>query len=76
MEQMITVIQNFGFPVACCIAMAYFIYIMWGRMNSTLDKITETNNQLVLTNQSLISSINSKVDTIEEKVDKIANKIG
>lgn len=76
MEQIINVIQNFGFPVACCIAMAYFIYIMWGRINSTLDKVTETNNQLVLTNQALISSINSKVDTIEEKVDKIASRIG
>lgn len=76
MEQMINAIQNFGFPVACCIAMGYFIYNMWGRMNTTLDKITETNNQLVLTNQSLISSINLKIDKVEEKVDEIANKIG
>lgn len=75
MEQVMTIIQNFGFPVACCIAMGFFIYNMWGRMNSTLDKITETNNQLVLTNQSLISSINSKVDKIEEKVEEISSKI-
>lgn len=75
MEQVMTLIQNFGFPVACCIAMGYFIYNMWVRINSTLDKVTETNNQLVITNQSLISSINSKVDKIEDKVEEISNKI-
>ena len=43
-------ISTLGFPIACCIAMGYFIYQMWGKINLTLDKITETNNQLVLTN--------------------------
>lgn len=75
MEQVTNLITNLGFPVACCIAMGFFIYNIWGRINSTLDKVTETNNQLVITNQSLISSINSKVDKIEEKVEEISNKI-
>ena len=76
MEQIINLIQNFVLPVACCIAMGYFIYNMWQKINLTLDKVTEANNQLVITNQSLISSINSKVDKIEEKVDEIAKRIG
>ena len=68
-------ISNFGFPVTCYIVMGFFIYQMWQRINTILDKITETNSQLVLTNQSLISNINSKVDKIEEKVDMISDKI-
>ncbi|HBJ1647753.1 iduronate sulfatase [Clostridium botulinum] len=76
MEQTITnLINSFGFPIVCCIAMGFFIYNMWQRINSTLDKVVETNTQLVLTNQSLISNINLKVDRIEEKIVNISNGI-
>lgn len=75
MEQVTNFITNLGFPIAGCVAMGFFIYNMWQKINITLDKVTETNNQLVLTNQSLISSINFKVDKIEEKVEEISNKI-
>lgn len=61
-------ISNFGFPIACCIVMGVFIYQMWQRINATLDKITETNNQLVLTNQALISNIQEDLTEIKNKI--------
>lgn len=61
-------ISNFGFPIACCIVMGLFIYQMWQRINATLDKITETNNQLVLTNQALISNIQEDLTEIKNKI--------
>ena len=70
-----SLITNFGFPVTACVVMGFFIYQMWQRINTTLDKITETNNQLVLTNQSLISNMDLKINIIENKVDEIADKI-
>lgn len=82
MEQVTNLVTNLGFPVACCIAMGYFIWNMYQKNNDTnertlvaLDKVTETNNQLVLTNQSLISNMDLKVEKIEEKVEEIASKI-
>ena len=82
MEQLINIVTNLGFPIACCVAMGYFIDNMWKKNNETnektliaLDKVTETNNQLVLTNQSLISNMDLKVEKIEKKVEEIAIKI-
>lgn len=82
MEQLINLVTNLGFPIACCLAMGYFIDNMWKKNNETnektliaLDKVTETNNQLVLTNQSLISNMDLKVEKIEKKVEEIASKI-
>lgn len=76
MEQTtINLINNLGFPVACCVAMGFFIYKMWNKISITLDIMTQTNSQLVLTNQNLISSMDGKINKIEEKVDTIMEKL-
>lgn len=77
MEQTtINLINSLGFPVACCVAMGFFIYKMWNKISITLDIMTQTNSQLVLTQNSLISNMGSQINKIEEKVDTIADKIG
>lgn len=82
MEQLINLVTNLGFPIACCLAMGYFIDNMWKKNNETnektliaLDKVTETNNQLVLTNQSLISNMDLKVEKIEKKLKRLQVKL-
>ena len=75
-------ISNYGFPIACCIAMGFFIYQMWQKNEETngktliaLNTVTDTNKELVKTNQSLIENMDSKISVIENKVDEIADKI-
>lgn len=76
MEQTtINLINSLGFPIACCVAMGFFIYKMWNKISSTLDTMTQTNSELVLTNQNLISNMDNKINKIEDKVDTIADKI-
>lgn len=76
MQEIKEIIDMFGFPIACCVAMGIFIWKMYNKMSSTLDDVTKTNAELVLTNSSLIKGMDNKIDKLEEKVDKVVDKIG
>ena len=76
MQEIKVLIDNFGFPIACCVVMGIFIWNMYNTMSSTLDEVTKTNSELVLTNSSLIKNMDNKIDKLEEKVDKVVDTIG
>lgn len=75
MQEIKVLIDSFGFPIACCVAMGVFIWNMYGKMSGTLDAVTKTNAELVLTNSSLIKNMDTKIDKLEEKVDKVVDKV-
>ena len=77
MEQMIT---SLGFPVACCLALAYYVKYqneqivqgnkedkeMW--MNE-LQYSREVNSKLLASNEVLAKEISTKLDQLLEKVE-------
>lgn len=67
-------ITTVGFPIVCCIGMAYFIWKMYTKMTLTLDKVTDTNQELVMISSNLMKSMDLKIDKIEEKVEKLVDK--
>lgn len=75
-QEIKVLIDSFGFPIACCVAMGFFIWNMYNKMSLTLDEVTKTNSELVLTNSSLIKNMDNKIDKLEEKVDKVVDNIG
>lgn len=69
MNEMTTLFNTFVFPVALCILLIWFLYKkIWPRIETTLDKLTETNVELVKTNSNLVGSINVKLDKLIEEL--------
>ena len=76
MEQMIT---SLGFPIACCMALAYYVKYQNEQMlqdsredkemwKAELQYSREVNAKLLASNELLAKEISSKLDHILEKV--------
>lgn len=79
---LIAIIENFGFPIACIIALGVFIKNMWQNQIETNDKLLKsqqkTNDKIMdelktvnRTNCELVELINDKLDKISDKLDKL-----
>lgn len=77
-----TLIGNFGFPIAVCIACGLFINNMVktnrddniGRENKLMEQLGEisaTNKLLVETNAEIANKLDIKIDAIDRKIDKV-----
>ena len=78
-----TLISTFGFPIACAIGCAYFIYIMYKDNKASTDKREEKlYNELaecrIVNKQALetIAQYASKLDVIQSDVEAIKEKVG
>ena len=78
MEQMIT---SLGFPIACCLALAYYVKYQNEQMiqNNKEDKemwkqelqySREVNSKLLASNEVLAKEISTKLDYLLERIDK------
>lgn len=63
MEEIVQIIQNLGFPIACVVALAVFIYKL-----VTRDKDEAANREqlLIEANEKISESLQKVADTIEE----------
>lgn len=70
-ELIVELITSVGFPIALCIAMGYFIWVIYKRSEVREDKLRETlaeaqqNTQLAL---ETLHSFSPRLDQIEEDV--------
>ena len=78
-----TLIQNFGFPIACVIACGSFIYKMYTDSQATAKEreeklYTEIAECIVVNKQALdtIAQYATKLDVIQEDVKEIKQKVG
>ena len=78
MEQMIT---SLGFPIACCLALAYYVkyqneQILQGNREDKemwkqeLQYSREVNAKLLASNEVLAKEISTKLDYLLERIDK------
>lgn len=78
-----TLIQTFGFPIACVIACGWFIYKMYEDSQATAKEreeklYTEIAECRVVNKQALdtIAQYASKLDVIQDDVKEIKQKVG
>ena len=78
MEQMIT---SLGFPIACCLGLAYYVIyqneqILLGNREdkemwkAELQYSREVNSKLLASNEVLAKEISTKLDYLLERIDK------
>lgn len=63
MQEVITIIQTLGFPIACVIACAVFIYKMWDWYKNTSK---EREDKLIDTNSKNADALIKVAETIEK----------
>lgn len=86
MNEINNIFSNLGFPVAMVAVLLYFLYAkVWIRIETTLDRVTKTNEELSQSNRILTNNMNEKlselasklniVDEIKDDVEDIKNKM-
>ena len=72
MNEMTTLFNTFVFPVALCILLIWFMYKkVWPRIETTLDRVTKTNEELSTSNRILTENLVKKVDHMDSKLDQV-----
>lgn len=89
MNDFSTLITNLGFPIACAVALGYFIFQQTktqrednnkreDRLLTNNEKLSDALNkssQAIVESTKVISVINDKVDDIDSKVDKVLDAV-
>ena len=76
MNEMTTLFNTFVFPVALCILLIWFLYKkIWPRIETTLDRVTKTNEELSTSNRILTENLVKKVDHVDNKVNSMESKL-
>lgn len=77
MNEITTLFNSFVFPVAMCILLIWFMYKkIWPRIETTLDRVTKTNEELSTSNRILTENLVKKVDDMGNKLDKVLKEKG
>lgn len=63
MEEIVQIIQNLGFPIACVVALAVFIYKLVTRDK---DEAANREQMLIKANEKISESLQKVADTIKE----------
>lgn len=63
MEEIVQIIQNLGFPIACVVALAFFLYKLVTRDK---DEAANREQRLIEANEKISESLQKVADTIEE----------
>lgn len=67
MEAAITMISNFGFPIACVVFLGVFIYRMWTQqLEEQREKDKAIVEQLALIAKSIVE-MNARIEKLEQK---------
>lgn len=77
-EQIMDILSNFGFPVACVIAMGAFIFYIYKRTNEREAKLLEELKENRKINSKAISTIAyyaERLDNIQEDIKEIKTDI-
>lgn len=77
MNEVTNIFNTFAFPVALCILLIWFMYKkVWPRIETTLDRVTKTNEELSTSNRILTENLVEKVDNMDNKLDKVLKEKG
>lgn len=77
MNEITTLFNTLAFPVALCILLIWFMYKkVWPRIETTLDRVTKTNEELSTSNRILTENLVEKVDNMDNKLDKVLKEKG
>lgn len=82
----INLVQTLGFPIACVIAMGYFIFIVWNKMQeqnekreeklySTLVEVNATNKEISETNKMLVEQFRNDMAKVKDDIEDIKEVI-
>ena len=76
MKEMTSLFNTFVFPAALSILLIWFLYKkIWPRIETTLDRVTKTNEELSTSNRILTENLVKKVDLVDNKVNSMENKL-
>lgn len=72
MNELTTLFNTFVFPVALCILLIWFLYKkIWPRIETTLDRVTKTNEELAESNRILTGNMANQLGDLNNKVDEL-----
>lgn len=69
-NELVQVISNLGFPIVCCIAMAWYVKYMTDKYQGEVDGLKET----IDSNTQVITEMKAMVQTFMDYMAKMNNK--
>lgn len=68
MEQWSAIISSFGFPVACCAAMAWYVKHLTDKFNATIAEMTEQHREESREWQKVVNANTSALESLRDKL--------
>ena len=76
MQDVITLISNLGFPVACCVFLGWYCKYTVDRLFSWVNGITERYDNLVKSQQDVVTNNTAALTELSGRLHELAVKMG
>lgn len=76
MQDVITLISNLGFPVACCVFLGWYCKYTVDRLFSAVNGITERYDNLVKSQQDVVTNNTAALTELSGRLHELAVKMG
>ena len=71
MEDIVTAVQDYGFPVVAMAGLAYFVYFVWHTINEDIDPAIEELNMTLIRLIDQVRMLDQDMIRLQQKVDVI-----
>ncbi len=69
MNEIITIIQTLGFPIAACVAMGFYVKYITDKNDAKIDKLNDTHNKAL---EKITAALNNNTIALT----KLAERLG
>ena len=71
MEDIVTAVQDYGFPVVAMAGLAYFVYFVWHTINEDIDPAIEELHMTLIRLIDQVRMLDQDMIRLQQKVDVI-----
>jgi hypothetical protein len=68
MEDLVTAVQNYGFPVVAMVGLGYFVYFVWTTINEEIDPAIEELHMTLIRLIDQVRMLDNDMIRLQEKV--------
>lgn len=76
MQDVLTIISNLGFPIACCVFLGWYCKYMSDRLFESVNSITEKYDSLVRSQQDVVTNNTAALTELSGKLHELAIRLG
>lgn len=69
MNEIITIIQTLGFPIAACVAMGFYVKYITDKNDSKIDKLNDTHNKAI---EKITTALNNNTIALTKLTERLS----